>query len=592
MIVPLVKITLCGLYEEKESLLAELQELGCLHLIALAPAGEAAQDAGRAPAAREALRFLLECPNPRRRQARDTTQLDAAEVESRALHLKRRLQELGDERDFLRCRIAELEPWGEFAFPPPGELGPLRFWFYKVPPHQMGKIAALDLIWQEVRRDHQYAYVVVLAETEPQGMPVARTPAGAEPLSALERRLDEVETEIEDLQAERSALTRWCTLFARNLYRLADRAALAQASITTLDQGPLFALQAWAPRDRAPALRDLARTRGLVLDVADPTPGETPPTLMTNRPKVASGQDLVSFYMIPNYWLWDPSGVVFFSFAVFFAMIMADAGYGAILAVALALGWRRMGAAPAGLRFRPLCLAMVSGTVLFGVLIGSYFGAAPRDGSFLSSVAIVNMNDYGAMMKLSILIGAAHLVLANGIEAWRRRGGPEALAPVGWILLYLGALTLALGSSTGAPGLAGKAALGAGFLSIILFTRPRAGWGKRLLGGFGGLTRLSGAFGDTLSYLRLFALGLASGCLAVAFNDLARGVREAVPGFGLLFALLILILGHGLNFALGISSGFIHGLRLNFIEFFNWSLGEEGIPFRRFEQKEKTTWNR
>ncbi len=100
------------------------------------------------------------------------------------------------------------------------------------------------------------------------------------------------------------------------------------------------------------------------------------------------------------------------------------------------------------------------------------------------------------------------------------------------------------------------------------------------------LAGISGAFGDVLSYLRLFALGLASASLAMAFNGMAEDVRQAIPGIGFLFGLLILLLGHALNFLLSVSSGFIHGLRLNVIEFFKWGVKDEGNPYRPFEQKE------
>lgn len=125
---------------------------------------------------------------------------------------------------------------------------------------------------------------------------------------------------------------------------------------------------------------------------------------------------------------------------------------------------------------------------------------------------------------------------------------------------------------------------------MLLFTGVTGSVWKRLLMGLKGLARISGAFGDTLSYLRLFALGLASASLAMTFNDLAKQVGDAVPGIGFLFSLLIIVLGHGLNLLLAFASGIIHGLRLNFIEFFNWGMPEEGRPFRAFERKEKVSW--
>ena len=103
------------------------------------------------------------------------------------------------------------------------------------------------------------------------------------------------------------------------------------------------------------------------------------------------------------------------------------------------------------------------------------------------------------------------------------------------------------------------------------------------------MVEVSKLFGDVMSYLRLFALGLASASLALTFNQLAAQVQQAVPGLGLLLSFLILLLGHGINLLLAIISGFVHGLRLNFIEFFNWGLSEEGYPFQAFAKKENNS---
>src|SRR5258708_27957175 len=108
----------------------------------------------------------------------------------------------------------------------------------------------------------------------------------------------------------------------------------------------------------------------------------------------------------------------------------------------------------------------------------------------------------------------------------------------------------------------------------------------RLLGGLGSLFDISKIFGDALSYLRLFALGLASASLAITFNQLASQIGKNIPGLGILLAIIILLVGHALNLLLGIISGFVHGLRLNYIEFFKWAISEEGYPFIAFQKKE------
>jgi len=137
----------------------------------------------------------------------------------------------------------------------------------------------------------------------------------------------------------------------------------------------------------------------------------------------------------------------------------------------------------------------------------------------------------------------------------------------------------------------GATALATGGLAVLLFSSDRplrslkiGDWLWRLLDGVMELTGLSKAFGDVLSYLRLFALGLASAQLAGTFNGMASSAAD-LPGPGFLLAVLIVVLGHGVNLMLGIMSGVVHGLRLNCIEFFSWSLKEEGYPFKAFCKK-------
>jgi V/A-type H+-transporting ATPase subunit I len=205
----------------------------------------------------------------------------------------------------------------------------------------------------------------------------------------------------------------------------------------------------------------------------------------------------------------------------------------------------------------------------------------PAEGTPLTALKVLDLDDYSTMMRLSILIGVGHLILANAVDAWRQRRSAGALAPMGWITILLGAIVLWLGGGpSAAAGRAGLFAMGAGVIAVVFFTSVEEKIGKRLVKGLLGLTRISGAF------------GLATSSLAVAFNGLADQVGSAVRGFGILLALLVLLIGHGLNFSLAIMSGFIHGLRLNFIEFFNWSIPEEGYPFRAFTRKETSSWNR
>ncbi len=555
-IVPLSKLTLVGHQADKDRVLEDLQALGCLEIVSLAP--DVAPIADPSKQSREALLYLELCPQ-KQRAVTIATDFDPVRVEEEILALKERTHRLELERDALMQRIEALAPWGEFDFPIIEELAGLRLWFYVVPTNRMRELAESDLTWEEVKRDGRHAYVIVISDKEPQGVPAPRVRTGAVSRRLLEQRLEDVELELEDASLERIRLTRWRTLLSRSLDALEDRAALKHVAGQCFDSAPVFALQAWAPTETLKTLGAYVELNGIAMEVSDPGPDDKPPTLLRNAERRKGGEDLVNFYKTPGYSSWDPSGLVLYSFAIFFAMIISDGGYGLILALVVAHYWKRMSGSPAG----------------------------PPAGSFAARLAPLDMTDTSTMMGLSVTIGALHVVLGNLMDAGRHGWSPRALPGLGWAVFVIGGYTLFLAAQFEADAVRTPATLAAvAGLSLVL---GFSGYGSRPLGrlgkGLAALTRITAAFGDVLSYLRLFALGLASASLAIAFNNMAAGAWEAVPRVGILAAVAILIIGHSLNLLLAVASGFIHGLRLNVIEFFNWGLPEEGPLFRAFKKK-------
>ncbi len=593
-IVSLKKVTFYGLFEEKLCRLAELQELGCLHLIPLEGRGDKEEFAHSSLPARNALKFLLSC-HERRRQVHNPAGFDASRVEQEALAIQARMQSLQAERDALSPKIRTLQPWGNFSIPPSGGFGNFRMWFYIIPHYQMKQMKNTTYIWQVVNHDNRFSYVVVVGKEEPVNLPGIRTNLGVQSLLELETRLEEINVELDDLWAQRLSLTRWVDLFVQNLNQLQDKALLESALKQTYDADPIFVCQAWTPQSDISRLQVYARTHGLGMVVENPDPCETPPTFIENPEPLEAGKDLVSFYLTPDYRSWDPSTTVFISFAVFFAIILSDAGYAALLGLFLLIMWRSLTRTPTRRKYRNLFMALVLTSTVWGVLAGSYFGIQPGSETLLAKVKIFDIKNSDNMILLSILIGVIHVLTANLVEAYRLRKSQQALSRVGWVLLILGATGLWLSSQKVLPSsweAISPWIMAVGGLSILLFKNPHPDISKRLWGGLLELARLPNAFGDILSYLRLFALGLASASLAMAFNHLAIEAARTFHGFGMLIALFIIVLGHGLNLSLAIVSGFVHGLRLNFIEFFNWSLSEEGYPFRAFAKKEETRWNK
>ena len=588
-IVALKKITLCGMLTDKPAAMAGLQRLGCLHLISLRPTPREPENepTGRADAAYQALRWLNEAPR-QRRPLHDDPYFDMQSVVSKTLEYYQRMRETADRRDFLQKRIRDLEPWGNFEFPPADTLAGRKLWFYVIPIHDLNELEDLALPWQMVGRDSRHARVVVIHPEEPPAelLPVPRTHTGSRSLRELRMELEAMEVELDHLRGRREAYTRYVLLLTQHLAEAEDSALLHQAVSQTRDHDGVFAVQGWVPEKQVAALKYFAGQRHLALLVEDPQPGDSPPTLLENPPLMSGGEDLVTFYQTPGYRDWDPSPVVFWSFIVFFAMILADSGYALLLALIVGYYWTRLGASAQGRRFRVLAAVGIGVSFIYGVLVGSYFGLAPEPGNPLARLAIIDLDNFQVMMRLSISIGVLHLCIANAVKARQRGPFPANSAPIGWILVIIGGLVWWLGLAVvGIVVMLG----GLYLLTVFASQRPITDWKSgfwRVLESLMPITELSKMFGDVLSYLRLFALGLASASLAVTFNQLAGDVRAALPGLGLFLSLLILIIGHLINLGLGIISGFVHGLRLNLIEFFNWSLSEEGYPFRAFAKKE------
>jgi len=595
-IVALKKLTLCGIITDKSRILKELQNLGVAHLIPLDTDKKTLEhtEIQGIDKALVALKYL-QSAEKKRHQVQQEAGFDFHQTIADILELKETLIQLSEQRDFLEERINDVALWGDFTLAKNGVLQGYKLWFYRVPKRLMRQVEQSPLIWQQVNQSNTLSYVVVIAKDEPDAkqMPVPRTHVGEVSLSILQNQLEKANLDIEDAYAKRDYLTRWITLILLNLAKFKTEAELEVAHLVTHDETDLFIIQAWVANDLITRVKQFASSHQLACLVESPDSKELPPTLLKNTNTFAGGEEIVKFYQMPNYYGWDPSIVVFFSFALFFAMILSDAGYAAVFLSILAVKWQKMGKTIKGLRFRMLMLVTLSSSLLWGILAGSYFGFSPNEMSLIGRIKIFDMNDFDTMMKISISVGVAHIAFANLVQAYQFKANTQRYASLGWALLVIGGfvLWLSMDQEDKIVEQLAYALLTLAALALLLFSSDRAikrplDFLFRLFDGIKSLTGITKIFGDVLSYMRLFALGLASASLAITFNQLAIQVYESTPGLGVLFSILILLIGHSLNILLGIMSGVVHGLRLNFIEFYNWSVSDEGYPFNVFSKKE------
>ncbi len=611
-------------------MLLGIQRLGYIHVVDLNGVGNRFQrDTLRTEELQSAIVYLERCPDKRPAsssptgvQIQQNTTVEHAEVKhavEEVLQIESESRELADELEAVDEKIEQTRPWGNFHRPIDDELRGRKLYFYRLKHRELRQLPATVKSSGEaylINRDSESEYWLIVAKDVPAGMPSEPEELDLRSLAELESRRQEISEHREQLQVRRFALTRWLDPFRRELAVTKDETARMDVRQRSLVDDPVFALQGWVPSDQVAALESFAQENTLALHVLDPAFKDHPPTLLSNPRPIAGAEGAVTFFMTPGYRAWDPTWVMFFSFAAFFAMILADAGYGLVLGLILAAVWKRLGQTESARQFRQLAVFMVVVTIGYGALIGSFFGFAPPAGSWLDRLVIKSsgqsiMHDREAMMLISATIGVFHLVLANAVVAWRWLGSGHALSSLGWAIALVGGwlLTLTMLPKPDVKSLlaetiggqpnqwaeafrqAGWWMLVGGLVLVLLFSsirpifpaRPRDLL-ARLFDGVMGLTGVTKAFGDSLSYLRLFALGLASAQLAMLFNQMASDASQ-VPGVGILLGLLVFLLGHALNFVLAVVGGVVHGLRLNCIEFFSWSLTDEGQPFEAFKMR-------
>ena len=593
-IVKLEKVSIVGQVTRKQSVLKALQQFGELHIIDLKGASkDTALSDKLSDELKKALRYLESSP-VKRKQAPYTEELNIEEIIIKTRCNEQRKREYSDKYDALLQREATLSPWGDFELPRLEDIAGNSLWFYILPRKYLKCLLDLTYPWEIVHQNHSHAWVVLIGQIEPPAdiLPVERFHTGKYSLSAITEQRIRAELDLEDIEVERQQLTRYIHVMKRKRARAIDQTNLGIAIASSVDLEKLFIVQAWVAKNSLAKLGALAERYEIAVYAEPVSEEDDPPTLLSNPDKVKGGEALVNFYQTPAYTAWDPSFILFVSFSLFFAMILSDAAYSAILLSGLLASWFKLGKTETGKNLRPLLGSICLTSLVWGMLVGSYFGKAPGEESLFGVIHILDVNDFDTMMMLSIACGLLHIMLANLQQVFLYWGSAKSLLHTGWVLVLVAGAIVGLtfenhpelvnyGYAFGVCGLVlvfvagGQRKIHTGIDVVI-----------RILEGFKSLTAITNIFGDVLSYLRLFALGLASASLALTFNDLASHAFASESGLGVLFGLLILIVGHTLNLFLAIVSGVVHGLRLNFIEFYKWALDGEGHPFKAFKKRE------
>jgi len=354
------------------------------------------------------------------------------------------------------------------------------------------------------------------------------------------------------------------------------------------------------------------------------------PTYLENKRFARLGEDLINIYDTPSRFDRDPSLWVFVAFGIFFSMIIADAGYGLIifgLSVFLFYKFGKKGGL--GRRVILLAMSLSVGCIIWGVMLSSFFGIDLAPDNKLRDVSLINwmvkqkahylltekpkaytdliheypqlkdattpeqllmgitreqqgMGKYvifnnftdNVLIELAIFIGTIHLIISFFRYLDRNWAG------LGWITFMVGSylyFPVVLGALSlihyvfhipyELGGLIGQYVLfiGLGLTVILAIIQKR-------LGGLGEIMHIINVFADVMSYLRIYALSLAGIIMATTFNQIGTSMPIYVGIF-------VILVGHLINITLALMGGVIHGLRLNFIEWYHYSFEGGGTEF-------------
>jgi len=333
--------------------------------------------------------------------------------------------------------------------------------------------------------------------------------------------------------------------------------------------GLITYLTGFVPVDVLELVKTQAQKERWGLKITDPLPEDNVPTLLKNPRWIALIMPVMNFLgVLPGYKEIDVSPLFLIFFGMFFGILIGDAGYGLVyLTLTFLLQRKHRGSAKGKVAFN-LLYVLSSCAIVWGILTGTFFGQGWLAARGVRPL-VPALNDRNIMQTICFFIGALHLSIAHAWRALLKFPSLAFLADLGWIAVlwvaYFLAGSLILGRPFPSSGLAFAVA---GIVLILFFSEPRKNVFKRLAAGFNSVTfglSFMSAFTDVVSYVRLFAVGLAAVAIADTTNFMASTLGTGPVAF---FAgILVVLAGHTLNVVLGPIAILVHGVRLNVLEF-------------------------
>lgn len=571
MIVPMKKVSVIVQSKDSFSAVWQLRSLGVVHVEHNnKPAGKDIASLYDEIALAEKVLGILSEADPSydcgQERIKDLSRWE--ETASHIAHLKNRLGQLEEYSLGIKSRIGDWESWGDFDPEDIEKLAEKNIYvrLYQIPAREIKNLPASVVVNILSNRGGLSNCAVISREKK--DLPFREVSLPNMGLSAMKKRLAEDTVTIDSIKEHIRRHARYREEFIRIKSMLENELEFSRSLSGMGRSGALEYITGYIPREAAGVVVKAARKEKWGVYISDPSSEDKVPTLIRNPRWISIISPVFKVIdIVPGYRELDISFWFLAFFSVFFGMLIGDAGYGTIFLLITFFASRRLKKIRDRSVFTLFYILSLC-AIIWGLLTATFFGQEWMGHAARPIVA--GLRDPANIQTLCFFLGALQLSIGHLWRAIRKLPSLEALADIGWAAILWGGFFLAKALILGdAFPLFGKWFFIAGSFMVVLFTRPDRNIIKGIASGAGSLLlNLVNSFTDIVSYIRLFAVGLATVAIADAFNTMAMGL-----GYGNLWkgiaASLILLIGHTLNIILGPLAVLVHGVRLNVLEFCN-----------------------